>query len=435
MISKLHILLCLTIIFSSLNVFARSKTIILNVEKYFDVYKGQYIFNKKIIIQNGIIKKISDNTFLKGVLNQKEITLTNLTLLPGLMDTHTHLFFFDSTYGEDFQQALFNNLKYDQSKRNNKFKSRAKSYLRSGFTTVRDLGNSGSFLDIIERDMNSFDTPRIFASGPGICNGVCQFPLKTSPNIVSLEYLPLTSKLKNVLPKALREHKRRKIDVLKIYADSEPGTEVYSLSQLKELVNWAHTKDILVASHSIYKSSVLNSINAGVDSIEHGYNLDQEIIKKLAKSKIFLVPTDISLKTNRLLNTRRKKPSSEDFLLKLDKKRKKRLYDAYKAGVQISGATDLYADFQKMGLDIGHHALETIIHYSESGIPNKEVLRMFTINSSILLRQPKLGRIEVGAFADFVAVAGDPLNNMSDIRNVSFVMKNGHILLNKTNPK
>jgi imidazolonepropionase-like amidohydrolase len=410
---------------------AKSVPLVLRVNKYLDVITGEYIENKDIFIEDGIITKIIPQRIL---MTKKHtlIELNDLVLLPGLIDMHSHLFFFDDTYGEDLKKALHKNISLDKKTRYSKFKKRAKSYLRNGFTSVRDLGNSGKFLDISERDKKSSSSsfsPRILGSGPGLCHGTCQFSSNTPSSKVRKEYLIL--KPKDKISSILKNYKKKKIDVLKIYADSEPGLSSFSLGQLTEIIKWSKENNILTTTHSVFLDSSKNAIQAGTDSIEHGYNLDLETLKKMSKENIYLIPTDNHLETLTFLNSKWRHHEADTELMQRYLKRKKRLLEAYQEKVPIAGGTDLYADFEKIGKSLGPFALMTLIHFSEAGIPNKDVIRMFTYNSSLLLKNKKLGQIKVGAYADFVGIEGDVLKDINNIKNIHFVMKHGQVFVGK----
>ena len=165
-------------------------SLILRSKQYYDVKTSSYITDKDIVISSGIITAIVPRIKSIGN-NQTLIDLGDINLFPGLIDMHAHLFLFDQTNNGDFQKALRKSTEMKNPIRLQKFKRRAKSYLSHGFTSVRDLGNSGQFLDVIQRQKektNNLFSPRLFVSGQGICTQACQFPIKTPAKEISQEY-------------------------------------------------------------------------------------------------------------------------------------------------------------------------------------------------------------------------------------------------------
>ncbi len=394
-----------------------------------------YRLDKEILVKNDKIVLISNN--IKTPSGCEIVRLPESTIIPGLIDTHTHILFFEKNYDINFSTELVRSDRED-----GKFFRfacailRARSYLEAGITTVRDLGNSGYFWDVKLKkmiDSGIVEGPRMYVSGPGIATRYGQFPSDTPKSTVLKEYQLVETN--EDVESQVELHMRSGTDLIKVYANNSPGEGAISFDLLSKIVSYSHQKGLKVAAHAEFDEEAKKAAIAGVDSIEHGYELSESTLSLMASNKIFLVPTYFSKQMysfifeNTVPGKHRYSPYLIDYVFK---KREWIIRKAIQAGVPIAFGSDMYFHLQSKGESIGRFSKDTLVAYSELGLLPEEILRMATQASANLVdNSKKLGIIEEGAIADIIALNGDPIKDIRSINQVSFVMKNG-IMLKKT---
>jgi len=398
--------------------------------KLFDSENGKILANYVIKIENNKITAIGKNISIPE--NAKIIDLTEYTVLPGLIDGHTHLMTLDDLK-DDYPMAekvLFEG----DALRVLRGANRAKTWLEAGFTTVRDLGDSGPFLDVaLKKAIKEGTTigPRMFVSGPIIISEGGQVPglIKSQRNVIEDEY----TIVKNVddAINAVRIHVNYGADIIKICANNSPNNTSLTIDEMKAIVKMAHRYDKKVTAHATNDLAVWEAVTAGVDGIEHGYQISDTTLTLMAKKGVVLVPTDISKPLyNKVLDIVDYK-GDKDIAIKMAKDRyQDRLQRAIKAGVTIVTGSDNYLDFK---MPQGEAAKNILIAYEEEGMKPFDIIRSSTyLSSKFMGKEDELGIIKEGAFADIIAVKGDIENEFSStIFNVIFVMKNGEIYVEK----
>lgn len=382
--------------------------IAVTAKRMIDVRSGKEIPDIVILIEKNKITGVGSN--LKIPDSVQIIALGDVTLLPGLVDAHTHLLHqYYSKYGDDNSNRLLEMIQLGAAKRALLGARLAREMLEAGFTSVRDLGNSSINADIALRDaINNGDVigPRMFVSTRAISPVGGQFQSLTTEaqTLLSQEYVQISGV--EEARKAVRQAIYDGADCIKVIANS--GRRRLSLEEMKVIVEEAKRANLPVAVHATDGDGPsMTAVEAGVSSIEHGYTISDTVLARMAKKNIFLVPTDA-------------------FGVDRYQERIKR---ALKAGVQIAIGSDIYYEFQ--GMTRGQVSTGMYKTYIASGMTNIEVLRAATLNPADLIGNNSIGAIEVGRFADIIAVKGNPITNIGVLEDAVFVMKDGKVYKNQ----
>ncbi|MEL0643209.1 amidohydrolase family protein [Olleya sp. Ti.3.14] len=431
---KTLIFLFIIIISSHTRLIGQQKNTYIKAGFLYESKSNKLLKNKLIQIQG--TKIISIGEFESLPKNSEVIDLTNYTVLPGLIDAHTHVLFSQEA-NEDFAEHSVKSLTMESDAlRALRAAKRAKSYLEEGITSIKDLGNSGLYLDVALRDAineGTIDGPRIFASGPILAanGGQVYGVLPKHQNIIDLEYRIITSPedAKN----AVREHVNQNVDLIKICADNIPNNTYLTIDEIRAIVETAHSYNLKVTAHSVTNQSAWNAIEAGVDGIEHGFNLADSTLVKMAEKQIFLVPTENSKSYMytyaKLANYNQ---NELDWIDNYINRMKKRLDRAIEIGIPIVAGSDNYTDIK---VSSGKSSKDMYRYYFEAGMKPLDILQSSTYISAFQLgRENEIGHIKPKANADIIAVKGDIINDfISTLENVVFIMKDGNIYRNKNN--
>jgi imidazolonepropionase-like amidohydrolase len=352
------------------------------------------------------------------------IDLGNKTLLPGLIDAHTHITGSPEDAGYGIIAKSIPRITLTGAKN-------ALVTLRAGFTTIRDVGADG-YADIGLRDaINDGDVPgpRILASGPplSITGGHCDDTMHAP------EYKATNLGVADGVDEALKVTRRNikyGADVIKICATGgvlsfgdDPRTSQYTFEELKAIISDAHRLGRKTAAHAHGGDGIKLSVLAGVDSIEHGSYIDDEGIKLMKEHKTYLVPTlylgDWLIENAEAIKL--PKPLLEKAKVVLPLARVN-IARAIKAGVPIAFGTD--AAVYPHGLNAREFAVLVKL-----GMTPIQAIRTATLNASDLLGwTDKVGTIEAGKFADLIAVDGEPLKDVRALEQVQWVMKGGAVV-------
>jgi imidazolonepropionase-like amidohydrolase len=223
-------------------------------------------------------------------------------------------------------------------------------------------------------------------------------------------------------------------DLIKIIMDAGPGRSL-SLDEVKAIVAEAHRLGRKAAAHATSQEATQLAAEAGVDSIEHGYSISDEVLKIMSEKKIFLVPTDETQQTAESILLNRQPPEqrkqAKELIGIFVGSLKERLGRAIKARVRIAAGSDIY--YEIPGQTRGQAALRMFRAYADAGMSPLDIIRAATLNASELLGlQNRIGTVEPGKLADLIAVQGDPLKDITELERVRFVMKGGAVIVNKT---
>jgi len=381
-----------------------------------------------IVVEGNLITDIQ-NGYVQGGAGDKLIVLKDKTVMPGLIDCHVHL---EDQFSKNTLLEGFTLTDADIAYR---AAVNAKKTLMAGFTTVRDLGGTGvniSLRKAVERGW--VDGPRIITAGraisasgghmdPSVGFRDDAFNHKMGPDDGVADG-------RDELIKAVRLQIKRGSDVIKIASTggvldlSENGSGAeFTIDEIKAVVETAKDYGLRVACHAHGAEGIRRAILGGVTSIEHGTFMNEEDMELAKKYGTYLVPTIIAGKS--VADSAKIPgyfpPVIARKAMEVGTQIQQNFGKAYKAGVKIAFGTDagVYAH-GKNYLEFGYMV--------EAGMPPMEAIKAATTNAADLLGiSDQTGSISKGKFADIIAVDGDPLQNIKDMKNVSFIMKQGKI--------
>lgn len=398
------------------------KTTIITAAHMLDVRTGTMVNNPAIYVDaDGRITDIGDMTQIDIAGGIPVIDLGNRTLLPGLIDMHVHL---DGRpeYGG------YSNLQFSDRFWSAIAASNADKMLAVGFTTVRNLGASDYNVVGLDQAIEEgwLKGPRIVtaAHALGATGGHCdQTFLPPSYNAKS----PAIGDSPDELRKRVREQRKYGAEVIKACAtggvfsrNTAPGIQQLTLAELTAIADEAHFWDLKAAAHAHGASGILAAIQAGFDTIEHASFIDDAGIK-LAKQKGTYLSMDI-FNTEYTLSKGAENGVLEENLDKeraVSKVQRENFTKAYRAGVNMVFGSDAGVMPHE---DVGGQFAVMV----RLGMSPLDALRAATINASAALGQSNdVGEIKVGAYADIIAVDGNPLDNIRLMESVSAVIKGG----------
>jgi imidazolonepropionase-like amidohydrolase len=416
-----------------------NKTVLVKCGKLFDSESATFKTGLDILIKNGRIEDVKPDRDITKAEREKDsiVDLSSKTVLPGLIDVHTHLL-----YKEDLLPNVdFSSLSLEKriTREGDAYRAiygaaRAKGYLEAGITSVQDLGNSGKFADIALRNAiieHLVPGPRMSCAGQGLASEGGQLPglIRQHMNIVNDEYRIVSGADDGI--QAVRENITQGANVIKIYSNNTPNRTALSVEETRAIVKEAHRYNVRVTAHATDNQAVYNAVIAGVDGIEHAYEVADSTLNLMAKKHVIMVPTDIdkvTVKQYFKLSSPDMKDAEEQGA-QLRQELKERLQRAIKHGVTIAYGSDDYLDLK---MPYGEPSKRALVAYNEEGVPIAQVLQFATLNSAKQMnRSTSLGILKKGYLADLIAVDNSIETNINSILNVSFVMKGGVIYLNK----
>ena len=399
-----------------------------------------------VLIENGKIKQVGSPAQVQAAAppGAKTIDLGSATLLPGLIDSHTHLLLdvvvppeaeSERHLNGTFAPALLLAIVESPIKRAFLGAQMAREDLESGITAVRNLGHSGIDGDTELRDAinaGRVPGPRILAAGRKLITRgdyLQNLNPALSDAILNQEFLFIDGA--DRARAAVRQNVFQNVDVIKVTAD-----ENLTVPELAAAVEEAHRNHLRIAIHAIEKAAIRTAIDAGADSIEHGNEATDEQLKQMRDKGIFLDLTPTSYRgflrkiTEPIIV---RSPEWRSARATADARRDQ-LYDqlvqrVLKSGVKFAAGTDMC--WYWPGKTCGQATITTLLNLHAAGMPSLDVIRAITVNAAEMLGwQDKVGAIEPGKFGDLIAVSGDPVTDITELERVRFVMKNGEVVRN-----
>jgi len=418
------------ILLFSLNIYSSQ---IIYTSEFIDVEKKILVKDSSIIIDNGIITSIKSG-YIKADKEDLIIDLRGYFVMPGLMDMHVH-------FGQEYQSKAERPIKVEKETEAILATAHADITLKAGFTTVRQVGDSG-FVSISLRDVIAsgyVDGPRIFTSGKSIATTGGHADPTNGKSIDDYDYPTPEQGVINgpyEAYTAVRQRYKDGADGIKLtvtggvlsVAKSGDNPQ-FTLEEAKAVVNAAKDYGMWVAVHAHGPQGMKRAVIAGVDSVEHGTFMTEEIMDLMIKNGTYYVPT---ISAGEWVA---QKAEIDNFFPKIVRPKAASVgpqigstfAKAYKRGVKIAFGTDVGVQ--------GHGTnWKEFVYMTQYGMSPIDALVSATLETAKLLGESDtLGSISVGKIADIIAVSGDPIIDMNSMKDVIFVMKEGKVYVDKTN--
>ena len=396
----------------------RAEPVVIEADGYVDVVAGRVVSPAVIVVDGERIVSVNPPARPAGA---RTIALPGHTLLPGLMDAHVHLNYIIDK-GWETEPVRFTAGDFAL-----RAVPHASKTLLAGFTTVRDLGTGLGFSDVAL--MHAIDKgwvtgPRVIPAGHALSTtgGHCDQTTGLGPGVVPPEYVSGTADGVDEVLKSVRYQVKHGAKVIKICAtagvlsfEGPAGAQQYSLEELRAAAEEAHRHGLRIAAHAHGTEGIVASSEAGIDSIEHNSMMTDEAAAIVRKNGSFVVPNmhlidalDVSTLPPLLADKQR-------YLAPLAVESFKR---ALKNGLKVAFGTDAGV------FPHGDNAREFTARVRHGDTP-LHAIQSATIVNAELFGTPDRGKIEAGLLADFVAVAGNPLEDVKLLEDVRFVMKGG----------
>ena len=387
----------------------------LRAARMLDVKSGVIVKDAVIVVEGERITAVGPKVSVPDGAQVVELGPT-LTVMPGLIDAHSHLMMRIGE-NEGYAEHL---LTKSQAYRALEGAASARQTLEAGFTTVRDVESEGSgYADAALRDAilaGLVPGPRMLVATRGIAAVGQYFPFGISPDLTSF---PTGAQMVSGVEearRAAREQIGHGADLIKVYADWQNPT--LTPDELRVIVEEAHRQHKKVAAHATTPEGIKNAVLAGVDSVEHCEAPDRETLELMKKRGTFMVAT-----VGVLLELHVSNDAQRERLKKRIDVARHTLAVAREVGVKIAGGMDAASASQQ-----GQNARQ-LAAMVELGVPAIEAIRSQTISAAELLGWgDRVGNLESGKLADIIAVEGDPLADIGALAHVPLVMKGGVVV-------
>ena len=378
---------------------------------------GETLNNQYILVEGARIKTVGAVEIPAGAT---VIDLSRFTVLPGLFDCHAHMAMRVDRNGRERGSLDFYDMTQTNAQRAIHAVVNSREMLESGFTTIVDIGNDGNYVMTDVRksiDAGLIPGPTVINAGRIIAPFGGQYHLQPERRELGApEYF--FADTRDEMLKAVRENAHFGARLIKIVVDDQPY--VYSVEDIKFIISEARNAGLRVAAHCLTERGARNAAEAGVSSIEHGFTMSDETLEIAKKNNVVLVGTDFTEKAWAAYQL------PPDFIKQIRAKTIDRLKRAYKIGVTLAFGSDLV--FTATDETRGTWTISQIDSMTEAGLPNKAILQAMITNAARLNGlENQRGAIKPGQFADLIATAENPLENIQTLKKVGFVMKNGKV--------
>jgi len=400
---------------------APQKIVAVRAGRLVDPESGTVSTNQVILVEGERIRQVGAGLAIPP--GAEVIDLSSLTLLPGLVDAHTHT-------AITYKEVPENNIYYltfvldSTPLRAIQAASNALQLLASGFTVIRDVGNNAMYADTALRaaiEQGWLPGPTIIPSGLIIGGTGGQFTptpeMYKNHGLVYPEYLEANTP--DEIVKAVRENLLFGAKTIKICVDCKPWG--YSVDDMKLFIAEAAKGGAKVDGHVQTREGGQRAIDAGIHVISHGQQLTPEQHAQMAQKTIYLASTDTPFTPYRGTEQGQKRAADQ-------------LRSAWQKGVPVTFSTDMDYWNERMTkpnggwMTRGDLTINFLLTWKAAGIPAKDTLTALTINGYKAADvYHERGPIKAGNYADFIAVTGNPLDDVDALRNVQFVMKNGAV--------
>jgi imidazolonepropionase-like amidohydrolase len=397
--------------------------------RLFDGTSASLVEGAALVVRAGVVTEVGAGLAVPP--GATVIDLGHFTVLPGLIDAHTHV----ALHPGDYDGQI---LRESPEMRTIHATISARATLESGITTIRDLGNEGAgFADVAVRDA----VAKGLVPGPRILAAIQPVTATGAYGLVGYSpyaKLPALSYEADG-PVGVRAQVRRLVregaDVVKVYLESYEkrqaesdvlsGARIYTDEEMQALVDEAHAAGLKVAAHTYFDESARRATAAGVDSIEHGLYVSEATFRRMAEKGIAYVPT---LMVYELWRDGKIFAGSSPVTLEKVKRTVDRHADAFRAALRTPVRIVMGSDtFELPGTNS-----QELVAMVRTGMSPLEALRSATSRAGELLGLPgRAGVVRPGAFADLVAVAGDPLADVATVTRPVWVMKDGRVVVDR----